>query len=149
MDFALLIEKLIPILEEIKSSPATEREIQIILMAVEQAIVRSGIINRVVQYVVNKIKTWRVSKMDENEVVTTNPSIGEVLVNAAVAVAVPAVESEKDMLIARFKAEIVREHAEGKDGSPYVIFRDTMYIAALEEAPDLVIGFFIKKMSKA
>jgi hypothetical protein len=68
VNYTLLIAKIIPVIEQIKGSPAAAAEIQVIITAVQESIERSGILSRLWQLIINTLRGVTEKAADNDKV---------------------------------------------------------------------------------
>lgn len=128
------------IVETIFNSPEAQQDVNIaktmLIRAIQNEVQKDiPVLIRILCSSIKKIKEM----LNMNEVTNiTQDDTTSTVANAAVS----TLEEEKGALIAKLKSEIANTK------SSYVKFRDTVYIAALEEADNLVIEALLHKLAK-
>jgi hypothetical protein len=141
MNLILLEQKIIPIIEQIKDSPATQAEIQLIISAVKESVKKSGIISRIKTTIINKIRGV-FNIMADTTTTTNTESIATEVATEAVTAVTETLEQKKADLIAKKKAEITAT------SSSFVKFRNAMEISLINGADDYIIELLIEKLAK-
>lgn len=139
MNLILLEQKIIPIIEQIKNSPATQAEVQLILSAVEESVKKSGIISRINTAIINKIRgVFHIME----DTTTIQENVTTEVATAAVTAVTETLDQKKADLIAKLKAEITTT------SSSYVKFRNAMEISLINGADDYITELLIEKLAK-